>query len=213
MSTSRRHPLIDAGHLATTRGRKLLRLLTLTLALVGGSAFADDYRVDLIVFLDSASAGEAGTAPRAISLDGIALDDAATLAGAGIRVLPESDFALQEQWNRLRNASRFKPLIRLAWIQRNPPSIQGPALHLRYGQPLPVTATDGSMLFPVDGSVRLLMGRYLHLDAQLQYTTVGSSGNPVSYRLDEKRRMRRDEIHHLDSPKLGILTKVSKQPE
>ncbi len=212
MITSLRHLFTVSMRMPVMRSRGLLPSVALTLALCSGSALADDYRVDLIVFLDSASASEAGAAPRVVGLNGIALDDATTLAGAGIRVLPESDFALQEQWNRLRNASRFKPLIRLAWIQSNPPPTQGPALRLRYGQPLATGAADGGVLYPVDGVVRLLLNRYLHLDAELQYTTTGSSGSPVSYRLDEKRRMRRDEVHHLDSPKLGILAKVSKQP-
>ncbi|TJY63051.1 hypothetical protein E4T66_04900 [Sinimarinibacterium sp. CAU 1509] len=209
MITSLRRLFSAPNRVAAARNRGLLPV-ALVLALLSGPALAEDYRVDLIVFLDSANAGEAGTAPRAVGLNGISLDDAAALASAGIRVLPESDFALQEQWNRLRNASRFKPMIRLAWIQRDPPSAQGPALHLRYGQPLAVVGADGGALYPVDGIVRLLMNRYLHLDAELQYTAVGSSGNPVSYRLDEKRRMRRDEIHHMDSPKLGILARVSK---
>ena len=59
---------------------------------------------------------------------------------------------------------------------------------------------------PVDGRVMLLIvNRYLTLDADLLYTA-GTS----SWRLDTRRRMRRDELHHLDSARLGILARVTK---
>lgn len=183
-------------------------LLALTLAL-SLPAQAESYRMDLIVFLDRNAPGEAGRrATLPSSATAIALDNVAALQGAGIRLLPESDFALEESWQRLRNSKRFQPLLRLAWIQKDPPGERGPALRLRLGQQQSLTDTDGGafLIAPVEGSVALLLNRYLMLDADLAYTQPNGS----SYRLRERRRMKRDELHHLDSPRLGVIAKVAK---
>lgn len=179
--------------------------------LIATPARADRFRVDLIVFLDLEAAGEPGTAPQP-PLDGIAIaaDDAAGLQAAGIRVLPDAEFGLQEHWNRLRNSRRFRPLSRLAWEQDQPPAANGPRLAVRHGEPIAITdpLTYSSFLIaPVEGSVSLLQSRYLHLDVDLRYT---ESGNSSQFALSERRRMRRDELHHLDSPKLGVLARVQR---
>jgi hypothetical protein len=184
-------------------------LLTALAMLAATPARADSYRVDLIVFLDLEAGGEPGTAPQApIENAAIAIDDTPRLQAARIRVLPDAEFGLQEQWNRLRNARRFRPLVRLAWEQDQPPAANGPRLAIRYGEPLAITdpLTSSSFLTaPVEGSVGLLMSRYLHLDVDLRYT---ASDARSQYALSERRRMRRDELHHLDSPRLGVLAQV-----
>lgn len=195
----------------THRWRFAVLAMLLALAL---PAAAETYRVDLIVFLDKSVSGEAGQVPSMPSLDkAIGLDDAAMLARAGIVVLPEDQFGLQEQWQRLRNSRRYQPLVRLAWTQADPPAERGPALRLRVGQPQSVITDDDGFssvaMSPVEGSVALLLNRYLALDANLVYTMPSGSGY-VAYPLRERRRMRRDELHYLDSPKLGIVARVSK---
>lgn len=188
-------------------------LAAAVLMLIGLPAHADTYRVDLIVFLDKYASPEAGALPQAPVADtAIGLQNEAALAAAGIRVLPDAEFGLSEQWNRLRNAARFQPLIRIAWTQKDPPSERGPALQLRYGQALTVTdpQTYASYLTaPVDGSVALLLSRYLHVDVDLRYTQPADDGYR-QYSLRERRRMRRSEVHHLDSPKLGVLARVNR---
>ncbi|MFA5939198.1 MAG: CsiV family protein [Sinimarinibacterium sp.] len=187
-------------------------LFALALAFFSLPALAETYRVDLIVFLDRYASGESGHAPVAPAENAIALDDSAALTAAGITLLPDAEFGLQQQWTQLRNAARFQPLIRLAWTQKDPPSDRGPALKLRQGQLLdvfdPLTASAYT-LAPVDGSVALLLNRYLQVDADLRYTVPSGDGF-VQYELRERRRMRRDELHHLDSAKLGIVAKVSR---
>lgn len=187
-------------------------LTALALSLFGQPALAETYRVDLIVFLDKYASGEAGHPALPSSEPAIVLEDAATLTAAGITLLPDAQFGLHEQWNRLRNAARFQPLVRLAWTQKDPPSERGPALKLRQGPLLnvldPVTASTYTQS-QVDGSVALLLNRYLQVDADLRYTVPSGDGF-TQYDLRERRRMRRDELHHLDSAKLGIVAQVSR---
>jgi hypothetical protein len=176
----------------------------LLLALLGASApaQAETYRMDVIIFVDLwASGSEAGSAPTAPQLKGaIDLDDVARLRAAGIEILPEEQFGLMDQYNHLRYSKQFKPLMRLAWTQKDPPQERGPALHIKIGG-----SADGATPPQVDGSIAMLLSRYLHLDADLSYQQDGQS-----WSLDERRKMRRDEVHHLDSAKLGILAQVSK---
>lgn len=161
-------------------------------------ARAEVYRMDLIVFVDRGPASEAPLATTLPNLGGaVALDDPAALQAVGLNLLPEAQFALQNEWQRLRNSRRFQPLARLAWTQRDPPGERGPSLRLRVAggeQPL------------LDGSIALLIvGRYLTLDTDLVYTTGTDNWHFV-----QRRKMRRDELHHVDGGKLGIVARVSK---
>ena len=187
---------------------RLLICLSLSL-LLPAAAWAETYRVDVIVFLNKGGTdGEQGRSNSSVDLSrAIDVSDTAQLGTAGITMLPDSDFGLTQEWSRLRNAKGFQPLLRLSWIQKDPPESNGPALHVRWGEGF--VGNDAS-LSPVDGTLRLLAGHYLHLDTDLVYTQRTDSGGSVSYRLRENRLMRRDEIHHLDSPRLGILARVTK---
>lgn len=175
-----------------------LAVLALALLVSTASAAADArYRVDLILFLDKLGGGETASSDGVETGRGLDVQDRATLAAQGIQVLPESAFGLGDSLQRLRNSRRYQPLIALAWTQKNPPAERGPRLRLRW----PETGDDPS----VDGSVALLLGRYLHLDAD-----VGIASGSRFFRLNERRRLKRDELNHLDSSKLGILAKVTK---
>ncbi|NGY04461.1 CsiV family protein [Solimonas terrae] len=182
------------------RRRRQTPIVVLLLALAL-PAHAETYRMDLIVFVNRYAAAEAGAPAQLPDLSGAILpDNPAALQAAGITLLPDSAFGMQSEWQRLRNSRQFEPIARLAWTQPDPPSARGPALRVRWGTPSPTGMT------PVDGRVMLLIvNRYLTLDADLLYTAGNSS-----WRLDERRRMRRDELHHLDSAKLGILARVTK---
>lgn len=192
----------------TTRWFRAPRLvvpaLSLLLSLFCSAAQAADarYRVDMIVFLDLwATQGEAGGAVEPNLQNAIELNQSAQLSAQGIEVLPEDQFGLEDEWKHLRYSKQFRPLVKLAWTQKNPPSERGPALLLRSGK----SETDPNASAYVEGSVALLLSRYLHLDVDLSYVE-----NGTAWKLDERRRMRRDEVHHLDSARLGVLAKVSK---
>lgn len=188
--------------------------LLLALALLGfaTSAHADTWRVDLIVFRFLGSAEESGKTPEAPNLRGaIELEDTARLAAAGIKLLPATDFTLADHWSRLKSSPQFRPLIRMAWTQLNPPNDNGPRLRLRAGEKFALGSGAGlgvREFHEIDGSVALHLGRYLHLDTDLLFTQAGDV--PASWALNESRRMRSEELHHLDSPRLGVIAKVTK---
>lgn len=184
------------------------------------AAHAERYRVDLIVFLDRG--GMTTELPKPFAPPDLtkALElDPAALAGSGIELVPDAQFAMFDVWNRLRYSKRYQPLVKLAWMQTDPTADRTLPLHIHTGLPLTVLPTSVNPAAPpapiyqsVDGTVALRLSRYLFLDADLIYTQPQPDGALVSYGLKEVRKMKRDELHYLDSPKLGIVAKVTKAP-
>jgi hypothetical protein len=175
-------------------------------------AQAETWRVDLIVFRFLGGIEEAGRLPEVPDVAGaIELDDVSALSAAGITVLPESEFGLSTEWSKLKASPQFRPLMKLAWTQNDPTPTGGPRLHLHSTAKLKLRDEQGlgeREFYEIDGTVALHLGRYLHLGADLLLTVAGEE--PRAWRLREERRMRSDELHHLDSPRLAILTRVSK---
>lgn len=195
----------------TPRPSRLASALALALALVPIAALADTYRVDLIVFVDKGNGDEPGRAYAPVNT-AKALDpaNAGALKAAGIEILPDDQFGLTDQWQRLKSAKRYQPLVKLAWLQKDPPSDGSVALRIKSGESFAVGGSDGSSLaYTLDGDVALALGSYLHVDTDLAYTQKTAEGAAM-WRLREKRRVKRDELHHLDSARLGVLARVSK---
>ena len=90
----------------------------------------------------------------------------------------------------------------LSWLQNVP----------ERGKPLSimVAKTDANLA----GFVSVTIGRYLHFEADL-WTTMEKKDETVSPQDDqfmalrESRRMRSNELHYLDHPALGVITKIS----
>jgi hypothetical protein len=69
-------------------------------------------------------------------------------------------------------------------------------------KPVRVVATNPAEL---EGTIRFFMSRHLHLDVNLLFRD--ESGNVV-YRLSEQRKLKSQETHYFDHPKLGVLVRV-----
>lgn len=198
MTFTPQHVLLQLGHILAGAG----------LLLTSGLLQAQVYRIDAIVFLDRHAATEGGQPlPGRPLLDSISGEDVDSLQSARISVLPEEDFALAQQWNRLRNAQRYQPLVRLSWIQDTPPETNGPRLRVESGAVVTSGEDGRSPIRALSGSVALEMGRFLHIDADLRYVSA-ESGQPRIYPMRERRRVRRGELHYLDSPRIGLLARV-----
>jgi len=193
-----------------------LALAAALLAALPAVARAERYRVDLIVFADRSAAAGESTQPLLLPEPGKTLEpwETAPLRNAGIEILPDEAFGLTEQWNRLRNSRNHTPLIRLAWLQKDPPKERTIALRLKHGTPVTgMTSTGSAEVYPVDGWVALLAGSYLHLDASFVHTQALPEGDLRSFRLRERRRLKRGELNHLDSPRIGVLVRAQRAPE
>jgi hypothetical protein len=193
--------------------RALLLPLTLLGAALPSPALAERYRVDVIVFADRSTATGESPHPAQSPEAARAFEpwEVAPLRNAGIEILEDELFGLTDTWNRLRNSKNHEPLLRLAWIQKDPPAERGVAIRLRHGKPMiAMTAAGTAEVYPVDGWVALLAGRYLHLDTSFVTTEAREDAELASFRLRERRRLRRDEVHHLDSPRLGLVVRAQR---
>ena len=178
------------------------KLLALAALLSPLTALADRYRVDAIVFLNP-PADEVGVAPQhPDNGQALALDDSTGLSTAGLTLLPEAGFALTAEWNNLRAAHRYTPLLKLSWLQDSPPADGGPALRIY----LP----SGDGISGLDGWLRLSAGRFPHMDADLEYVHA-VDGVALAWRLRDKRKAADPSLIYLDSARVGVLAKVVKQ--
>jgi hypothetical protein len=126
-----------------------------------------------------------------------------------IHELPVNAYQLNSISNGLRQSSSYSVLFHQAWRQ--------PAYDEANAVGLPVHAVTTSGNNTIEGSVRLIRERFLHLDADLLMLS-GRNHNPVLdvnraaapvYSLREKRRIKSNETHYFDHPHFGMIARVT----
>ena len=143
-------------------------------------------------------------------------------------LLEEDDYQLLEAFERLERLDAYEPLMHFGWTQAAWPEDQTEAI------PLHLFARPPDAL---NGSLKLYLGRYLHLVADLQLQAPddasdhdrpesGFDGNtipqevvgelitpPVIYRISEDRILRNGELRYFDHPRFGILARATRVEE
>ena len=123
--------------------------------------------------------------------------------------LPDTQRQLAAHYQALRNSSGFRPLAYYAWRQ--------PVLDRNFAPvvALPATGTESSAPY-IDGTVRVSVARYLHLDLDLQLHSQSrqeefSAESDITprIRLSEQRRMRSRELHYFDHPRFGAIALIT----
>lgn len=171
--------------------------------------YAKKYRVDVLVFLNTAVATEEQPIPTKLSMvptQGLDPGNTKKLTAAGITIPPSSHFILWREWDQLRSSAQFKPLLRLTWIQSGASS--GTPLRIQAGPTYALPS--GQTVDAISGYIALFTGMFLHLETKITYTENGPKGAPASYLIDEIRRVKYDKLQYVDSPKLGVLAQVTK---
>lgn len=56
------------------------------------------------------------------------------------------------------------------------------------------------------GTIKIRLGRFLHMDTRLVFT---DATNSQSYRMSQSRKMRSGELHFIDNPGFGLLTRIT----
>jgi hypothetical protein len=75
-------------------------------------------------------------------------------------------------------------------------------------KPVRVVAANPAEL---DGTIRFYMSRYLHLDVNLLFRETSAGAIPdagIVYRLSELRKLKSQETHYFDHPRLGVLVRI-----
>lgn len=141
------------------------------------------------------------------------------------RWLPADTHVLDREANIVQNRGIGRILHHGRWLQAVPSR----------EAPQPILIQGGERLansWEIEGTVATTLGRYLHFQATLFYHAPGLGLEPIEFilradgsitspptrqldpfgymLLDESRRMRSEEIHYLDHPKLGIVVRIDR---
>jgi hypothetical protein len=192
------------------------------------TAAADSYVIELLVFQrtglgearheiwpDQSVAGEAGA---------IVLADPHRSAGAGFRLLGSDATRLGGARAKLERADRYVPILHLTWVQPGLGEGAARPVWIEGGRRLEVESYRGDdSLSQLEGTVKLVRNRFLHLRADLLYrrevpaevleTGARDPGESapsrvLQFRLRETRRMETGVIHYLDHPLFGVIVQV-----
>lgn len=205
------------------RQRKLgVAVLLAALMSVVGSAVAQQataplqsYDVELLIFrnLSDRETPEdwgteaAGAAQRLDipddELSSSVLADVPTVAAptATFPALPASKMKLTAIEDTMRRSRGYQPLAHIGWTQ--PGFARNSAQYLSLSSLVP--GTSG-----LQGQVALSRGRYLHLTLDLM---LNSAEDGQRYVLRQTRRMRSNERHYIDSPKIGVIAVITPSGE
>lgn len=120
------------------------------------------------------------------------------------RLLDRSQLNLKDSYGGLRYSKAFRPLLHHAWRQPGLPQNHARRVHLY----VPPAGDSGfaEAVPRIDGTLRVYLTRYLHVDADLLYRR---SGVETPFRLQASRRMRSGELHYLDHPLFGLLILIT----
>ncbi len=191
----------------STFRRCLLALLVLCAGPAPAVAASQLYDVEIIIFTHNTRSdqGEVWQQP-----------DAATARAPGeyrqnrFTELSSSSFRLKPVRYSLQQGGEYTVLYHRAWRQL--------AYSTSRAVDYRVNAHADDNRNSVEGSVRLVRGRYLHLDMDLLLKEVAmqpsghDSDGPVTmpaYRLTEKRRIKSSDLHYFDHPRFGVLALVT----
>ncbi len=139
-----------------------------------------------------------------------------TLETEEYALVPVEEWQLEKELNSLkRTGGRQQPLLHTVWRQ--------PVVSQKMAKPIAVNVSseDGIQL---TGTVKISVQRYLHVNLDLllgdpntpSVDTLQASNEPTytalpaQYRFIAHRKMRSDELHYIDHPKLGVIIKVTK---
>lgn len=110
--------------------------------------------------------------------------------------LPAAKMKLNAIEDTMRRSRGYQPVAHVGWTQ--PGFARNSAKYLSINSLVP--GSSG-----LQGQVALSRGRYLHLTLDLVLNGEGSQ----RYVLRQTRRMRSNERHYIDSPKLGVIAVIT----
>ncbi|MCK5617045.1 hypothetical protein KAR91_85070, partial [Candidatus Pacearchaeota archaeon] len=145
--------------------------------------------------------------------------------------------ALADHVAKLKRSSRYNVLLHQSWQQIglantdavsigvDTSEIENEDIEIFSTGHKPAKIDNKKLKSSIQGSIKLVLGRYLHIHTDLHYKRINKSYRPDSsalynkkfdeFSIKSQRRMRSNELHYIDHPLLGILVIVSpiKQPE
>ncbi|MEM7259358.1 MAG: CsiV family protein [Pseudomonadota bacterium] len=190
-------------------------------------AFAINYDVEVIIFehVRNTSVGSSDNLLLPVIRDARTIPEGAD-PGQPTQPLPE--LRLQAEADKIRQSDGYRLLYHGGWRQPDYDQETAPYMRIALGQPVEMFVERGTPdslyltgydIPPADldtpvnqarsatlyGGIKVWVGRFLHFDTLLSYTPRGST---QSFAMQQDRRMRSRQLHYLDNPRIGIITKI-----
>jgi len=172
------------------------------------AAQPNSYDVEVVVFSYRSPADNGEVWPPQAAEDSLAVGG---YSNGDVRELSAGAYKLNRISNGLRQSSNYSVVFHRAWRQ----SAYGDASAVF----LPVKAVAANGRDNIEGTVRLIRERFLHLDTHLQMQQAAGNRNPAMdlnataaspvYTLKEKRRIKSKVIHYFDNPRFGMIATVT----
>lgn len=191
----------------------LTALMSVGSAVAQQAAPVQSYDVELLIFrnlsgketpenwgVEAAGAAQRLDIPED-ELSSSVLADVPTVAAPTVTfpALPASKMKLTAIEDTMRRSRSYQPVAHIGWTQ--PGYARNAAKFLSVSSL--VSGSSG-----LQGQIALSRGRYLHLTLDLVLDGA-ASGDGQRYVLRQTRRMRSNERHYIDSPKLGVIAVIT----
>ena len=197
--------------------RRLVTLAALGIALLWAPAlWAEAYTVELVVFESETNASDEIWTPRQL----LELEHKGSLRQSKSNPGAAVDFVAVQRLNdiltKLQKNPGYRVLSYAAWIQEAVEKREAPVV------PIVPRLSAGSPSGEFSGAVKFYKGTFLqielNLNLQLGFSSVRQSGNladiyrqrllPEEHVMVERRRVRLNEVHYFDHPRLGAIVTV-----
>ncbi|MCW8830445.1 MAG: peptidoglycan binding protein CsiV [Gammaproteobacteria bacterium] len=149
-----------------------------------------------------------------------------------IDIANNTSYILNDHVKKLNRSTRYNVLLHQSWQQTGLDSTNAVSMPVDtsekstaikditvFSNNSTVKTNDQNSKSSIQGSIKLILGRYLHIHADLNYKRINKSYRPNSpildnrrfheYKIKAERRMRSNELHYIDHPLLGILVIVT----
>ncbi len=212
---------IAAKHLPT------LLLLTIAGLLFSSQARAIDYDVEIIIFehVRDTSVGSSSSFLVPVIRNAEKIPQA-QVPGAAIQ--PLSELRLTAEAEKIKTSNNHRLMYHGGWRQAAIDEENAPYMSIAFGRGNRVLAERGDAdslylrgyldppsnlqgdlreigLAKLHGGIKVWVGRFLHFETLLSYTPPNAN---YSFAFESERRMRSRQLHYIDHPRVGIITKI-----
>lgn len=199
-------------------------MTTMALALAG-SANARDYLIEIVLFETLAGKGTTTAGLYYPKLESELRLDSDNAVQAGFQTIT-NDLTLADNAGSIARSSRYRVISHFAWRQPGLDEKSAVPIRIDIGDTLPVYLPEDLKPYDnfipasaeatpdrprmintstVNGSIKVRLGRFLHMETSLVFTDIDTQ---QSYRLSQSRKMRSRELHYIDNPRFGLLTRI-----
>lgn len=201
--------------------------LILAALFFGSPSHAVDYDVEVIIFehVRNSGVGRSNTLLLPVVRGAKSIPQQAE-PNSPIQPLPQ--LRLQAEAEKINTSEEHRLVYHGGWRQTDFDQENAPYMRIALGQQVPMYAErgDADSLYlrgytnppasnngrytqvtsaTIYGGIKVWVGRFLHFETLLSYTPSGSS---QSFAMEADRRMRSRQMHYIDNPRIGIITKI-----